>query len=350
MKYSTLGSSNLSVSDICLGSMTWGLQNNQNDANQQIDYALSQQINFIDTAELYAIPPAPETYGKTEEIIGNWLLSNSSKRKDIVLASKIAGQGVPWIRNAEPITGKNIELAVEGSLKRLKTDYIDLFQLHWPNREFPHFGNHGTNQIDFTQTNTEHEIASIIDILEGVARCIAAGKIRFCGLSDETPWGINTFLKLSEQHNLPKIVSIQNEFSLLQTQDSPYLLETCIREDIAYLPWSPLATGMLSGKYLNNARPQGSRWTFEQRNGLYRDTETAHKATAEYMSIAKHYGITPSKLALAWCKQVHGVTSTIIGATTLDQLKENIDAFTVELNKDALHDINKILKAYPAPY
>ena len=350
MKYSLLGSSDLSISNTCLGSMTWGLQNNQEDANQQIDYALSQNINFIDTAELYSVPPSPKNYGKTEEVIGNWLSNNSNKRKDIVLASKIAGQSLPWIREGSPITSKSVGLAVEGSLKRLQTDYIDLFQLHWPNRGFPHFSNHWPNQVDFTQATSEQEIEGMLDILQGLSRCIAAGKIRHCGLSNDTPWGINTYLKLSEQYNLPRIVSIQNEFNLLHTQDSPYLLENCIRENIAYLPWSPLATGMLSGKYLNNARPAGSRWTFEQRNGIYRDTSSAHKATAAYMAIAKEYDITPSQLALAWCKQVNGVTSTIIGATTMEQLQENIKAFDIELSDEALEDINAVLRDYPTPF
>jgi aryl-alcohol dehydrogenase-like predicted oxidoreductase len=350
MKFSPLGKSDLSVSNVCLGSMTWGLQNTQQDANQQIDYALKQNINFIDTAELYAVPPAQETYGKTEEIIGHWLSKNTHRRKDIVLASKISGKGLPWIRDGDAITGKNIERAVEGSLRRLQTDYIDLFQLHWPNRQFPHFGNHWPHQTDFTQVDTEQEIEGMLDILQGLSRCIDAGKIRYCGLSNDTPWGINTYLKLSEQHNLPRIVSVQNEFNLLKTQDSPYLLENCIRENIAYLPWSPLATGALTGKYLNNARPKGSRWTIVQRNGLFRDTTAVHKASAAYMEVAKHHGITAAQLALAWCKQINGVTSTIIGATTKEQLKENIEAFDIELNNEALEEINRILKMHPMPF
>jgi len=350
MKFNPLGNSNLSVSNVCLGSMTWGLQNTQQEANQQIEYALGQQINFIDTAELYSVPPSPETYGKTEKIIGHWLSSNTDKRKNIILASKISGQSLPWIRGGEPITGKNIELAVEGSLKRLQTDYIDLYQLHWPNRQFPHFGKHWPHQADFTQTDTEQEVENMLDILQGLSRCVDAGKIRYCGLSNDTPWGINTYLKLSEQHNLPRIVSIQNEFSLLKTQDSPYVLENCIRENIAYLPWSPLGTGALTGKYLNNARPKGSRWTIEQRNGLFRDTTSVHQASAAYIEIAKSHDITAAQLALAWCKQVNGVTSTIIGATTNEQLKENIEAFNIELSKEALNEIEHILKMYPVPF
>lgn len=350
MEFSFLGTSDLSVSNVCLGSMTWGLQNTQEEANQQIDYALGRQINFIDTAEMYAIPPTADTYGKTETIIGNWLSNNTHKRKDIVLASKIAGVGLPWIRSGEPITGKNVELAVEGSLKRLKTDYLDLFQLHWPNRHFPHFGNHWPDKADFTRTTSEKETEDMLDILQGISRCIEAGKIRHFGLSNETPWGINTYLKLSDQHSLPRLVSIQNEFNLLQAQDSPYVLENCIREDIAYLPWSPLSTGALTGKYLNGARPKGSRWTIPQRNGLYRDTVDTNKATAAYAKIAQDHGMTVAQLALAWCKQTKGVTSTIIGATTNAQLKENIDAFNIELNEEALSEIYKVLRAYPAPF
>ncbi len=350
MEYSTLGHSNLSVSNVCLGSMTWGLQNNQNDADQQLNYALEKQVNFIDTAELYAVPPSSDTYGKTEEIIGNWLSRHNNQRQHLVLASKIAGPSLPWIREGSPITGKNVELAVEGSLKRLQTDYIDLYQLHWPNRQHNHFGQHWPQQIDFSVTTTQQEVENMLDILEGLDRCVKAGKIKHCGLSDDTPWGLNTYLTLSKQHNLPRMVSIQNEFNLLQTQDTPYLLENCIRENIAYLPWSPLATGALTGKYLNNARPEGSRWTLMQRNGLFRDTDSTHKATQAYAEIAAQYGLTPAQLALAWCKQVHGVTSTIIGATNMEQLKENIDAFTIQLSDEALAEIGKVLKAFPKPF
>ena len=350
MQYTLLGSSDLSVSTACLGSMTWGLQNNQHDANQQIEYALSKQINFIDTAELYAVPPSQDTYGKTEEIIGHWLSANSNQRKDIILASKVAGPGLPWIRGGSSITGQTIELAVNDSLKRLQTDYIDLYQLHWPNRAHPHFGQHWQNQIDFDETTTEKETDNMLDILQGLSRCIQAGKIKHCGLSDDTPWGINTYLKLSERHNLPRMVSIQNEFNLLQTQDYPYLIENCVRENIAYLPWSPLATGLLTGKYANNTIPDGSRWAFTQRNGLFRNTEQAHKAVKIYIDIAHQYGITPAQLALAWCKQVQGVTSTIIGATTMAQLKENIESFNLTLSQEALDAIQVVLKRYPKPF
>ena len=350
MEFSALGNSGVNVSRICLGSMTWGLQNNQAEANQQIEYALAQNINFIDTAEMYAIPPSPDTYGQTEMIIGNWLKTNQNCRQDIVLASKIAGAGLPWVRNGGPITGEAVIQAVDASLQRLQTDYIDLFQLHWPNRPHPHFAKHWPGKIKFSDTNTADHEAQMLDILQGLQSCVEAGKIRFCGLSDDTPWGINTYLKLSDKHNLPRMVSIQNEFSLLHAKDWPYLIENCIQENIAYLPWSPLAGGLLSGKYNNGARPAGSRWTFSQRNRLFRDTPSAHKAVSAYAEIAKDNGFTPAQLALAWCDQVDGVTSTIIGATNMNQLKENIQAFSKPINQQMQTDINSVFKTYPTPF
>jgi len=330
--------------------MTWGLQNTQEDANQQIEYALSQGINFIDTAEMYSVPPSAENYGKTETIIGNWLGANPTRRKDIILASKIAGPGLAWVRDGGPITGEAVIKAVDNSLKRLQTDYLDLFQLHWPNRVTPHFNKHAPNQISFSDTNTAEHEAQMLDILQGLKKCVDAGKIRFCGLSDDTTWGINTYLKLSEQHNLPRMVSIQNEFSLLHTMDWPHLIENCVHEDIAYLPWSPLAGGMLSGKYSHGARPEGSRWTITQRHGNFRDVPASHNAVEAYAQIAKENGFTPAQLALAWCNSVDGVSSTIIGATTMAQLKDDIDAFSKPLNKKMVDDINHVLKTFPAPF
>jgi len=350
MKYVRLGSSNLEVSRICLGSMTWGLQNNQADADAQIDYAQTQGVNFIDTAEMYAVPPSKDTYGKTETIIGNWLAANPSRRKEIVLASKIAGPGFSYIRGGKHISGETVKEAVDASLKRLQTDYIDLYQLHWPNRTSPHFGNHWPDGINFTLVNAAEQTEQMLDILNGLAECVIAGKIRHCGLSDDTTWGLNQYLRLSEKYDLPRMVSIQNEFSLLQNKDWPYLIEQCVHDDIAYLPWSPLATGILTGKYLNGARPQGSRWTFMQRNGLFRDSELSNKAAAAYVDLAKKYGVSPATLALAWCDQVNGVTSTIIGATTMAQLKENICAFAQPLPQDLLADITPILKQYPMSF
>lgn len=350
MEYSTLGSSNLSVSRICLGSMTWGKQNTQEDANEQIDYALSQGINFIDTAEMYAVPPSPDTYGKTETIIGNWLAANPERRKEIILASKIAGPGLPWVRDGGAITGEAVIAAVDASLARLQTDYIDLYQLHWPNRTSPHFGKHFPNQFKFSEFDAKKEEADMLEILQALDTCVKAGKIHHIGLSDDTPWGINTYLKLSEKYDLPRMVSIQNEFSLLHAKDWPYLIENCIHENVAYLPWSPLAGGMLSGKYLDGKMPEGSRWTFSQRNGIFRDTPAANEAVRAYMNVAEKHGYTPCQLALAWCDQVDGVTSTIIGATSLEQLKEDIEAFSKPLSDEAISDINAVFRQYPMPF
>lgn len=350
MQYVPLGSSALTISRVCLGSMTWGVQNNQQDANAQIDYALAQGVNFIDTAEMYAVPPSEQTYGKTETIIGNWLVANPSKRKGIVLASKIAGPGFSYIRNSSRISGKTVIEALDASLMRLQTDYIDLYQLHWPNRTSPHFGNHWPNSEGFLKEDSAAETEQMLDILQGLADAVKAGKIRHCGLSDDTPWGINQYLRLSDQYDLPRMVSIQNEFSLLHTKDWPYLIENCVHENIAFLPWSPLAGGILTGKYLNGARPEGSRWTFMQRQGLFRDTQSTHAATQAYTDLARQFNITPAQLALAWCDQIKGVTSTIIGATTMTQLAENITAFRLALSKEQLTEITDILKQYPAPF
>jgi len=350
MKYVPLGSSSLNVSRVCLGSMTWGLQNNQQDANEQIDYALTKQVNFIDTAEMYAVPPSEQTYGKTEAIIGHWLAANPAKRKEVVLASKIAGPGLSYIREGSNISGKTVREAIDASLTRLQTDYIDLYQLHWPNRTSPHFGKHWPNSEGFLTEDSAVETEQMLDILQGLADSVKAGKIRYCGLSDDTTWGINQYLRLSEKYDLPRMVSIQNEFSLLQTKDWPYLIENCVRENIAYLPWSPLATGLLTGKYLNGARPEGSRWTFMQRQGLFRDTKNSNSATKAYVDLAKQFGLSPAQLALAWCDQVNGVTSTIIGATTMKQLEENIQAFNIELSQELKVEISNVLKDFPAPF
>jgi len=350
MKYRLLGESDLKVSEICLGSMTWGSQNNQTDADEQIEFALSAGVNFIDTAEMYAVPPTPETYGATETIIGNWLATNKHRRQDIILATKIAGNGLPWIRNGKDITGEAIIASVDASLARLQTDYIDLYQLHWPNRTSPHFSKHWPGMLKFTAVDSQAHSNQMLEILQALDSCVAAGKIRYCGLSDDTTWGINEYLRLSEKHDLPRMVSIQNEFSLLHTKDWPYLIENCVHANVAYLPWSPLAGGVLSGKYLHGARPAGSRWSIQQRNGLFRDNEVVHKAVEEYCQIAEKHKVTPAQLALAWCARVDGVTSTIFGATSLQQLKENIAAFDLTLSDSAIVDIDKIIRQYPIPF
>lgn len=350
MQYIKLGNSELKVSNVCLGTMTWGTQNSQADADEQIVYALSRGINFIDTAELYAVPPSPQTYGITEQIIGNWLSRNPQRRKDIILASKIAGNGLPWIRQGGDITAEAIISSVDASLERLQTDYIDLYQLHWPNRTSPHFGKHWPGMLNFSEVNVAEHVAQMREILQALQHCIDAGKIRYCGLSDDTPWGITEYLRLSQQYDLPRMVSIQNEFNLLHAKDWPYLIETCVNADVAYLPWSPLAGGVLTGKYLDGARPPGSRWSISQRNGLFRDSEQVNAAVTGYCRIAAEFDMSPAQLALAWCAQVDGVSSTIIGATSLQQLQEDISAFEKPLPAAALQAVDAIMRQYPLPF
>ncbi|MGO3343703.1 MAG: aldo/keto reductase [Marinomonas sp.] len=350
MQYVPLGRTGLNVSRVCLGTMTWGTQNNQADADAQIEYALEHGVNFIDTAEMYSIPPTAESYGKTETIIGNWLARNPSRRGEFVLASKIAGIGLPYVRDGGPITGEAVIAAVDASLKRLQTDYIDLYQLHWPNRPHPHFAKHFPGAISFSDVDRDEQSAQMLDILKGIDVCVKAGKIRHFGLSDDTTWGINEYIRLSDQHNLPRVASIQNEFSLLHAKDWPYLVENCVHEDVAYLPWSALAAGALTGKYVGGARPDGSRWSYAQRNGLFRDTELSEQAVLGYMAVAEKHQLTPAQLALAWCDQVDGVTSTIIGATSMAQLKEDMSAFDMTLSNEVLADIMAVFKRYPAPF
>ena len=350
MEYVKLGSGGLRVSNVCLGTMTWGKQNTQTDADEQLDYALAKGLHFVATAEMYAIPPTVDTYGATEAIIGNWLARNPGKRKEIVLASKIAGNGVSWIRGGADITGAAVISSVDASLKRLQTDYIDLYQLHWPNRSSPHFGKHWPGQLTFSSVDADQHSEQMLDILNGLSTCIRAGKVLHCGLSDDTPWGINEYLRLSEKNDLPRIVSIQNEFNLLHTKDWPYLVENCVMSNVAYLPWSPLAGGALTGKYMNGALPAGARWTMTQRNGIFRDKAQSHQAIAAYKEVADKYDMSLATLSLAWCSQVDGVTSTIIGATSMAQLKEDIAAFEVTLSEQMLADIMAVLNLYPVPF
>ncbi|MCW8908877.1 MAG: aldo/keto reductase [Sedimenticola sp.] len=350
MQYARLGSSGLKVSRVCLGTMTWGTQNSQQDANEQIEYALSRGINFIDTAEMYAIPPTAETYGTTETIIGNWIAANPARRDQFVLASKIAGNGLGYIRGGGDITGEAIIAAVDASLGRLQTDYIDLYQLHWPNRTSPHFAKHHPGILRFSEVDGAAHSRQMLEILQALDECVRTGKIRHFGLSDDTPWGINQYIRLSEQHDLVRVTSIQNEFNLLHTKDWPYLIENCVHADVAYLPWSPLAAGALSGKYIDGARPAGSRWSRMQRNGLFRDTEASNRAVKAYLEVANRHGLTPVQLALAWCNQVDGVTSTIIGATSLQQLREDVAAFDLTLAPAVLEDIAAVHRAYPVPF
>ncbi|HPD82474.1 MAG: aldo/keto reductase [Alphaproteobacteria bacterium] len=353
MEYSKLGRTGLEVSRVCLGTMTWGEQNIEAEGHAQMDYAVEQGINFFDTAELYAVPTSAPTQGKTEEIIGTWF-EKSGKRQDIILATKVSGAGVPWIRNGEALTGDSVRVAVEGSLKRLRTDYIDVYQLHWPNRPFPHFGANHAGLIDFTSNTTARIEDNLMDILRAVDEAVKAGKVRHFGLSDDTAWGIMKYNELAEKNNLPRVQSIQNEFSLLDRTDDPYLAEVCVREDVSYLPWSPLAMGLLSGKYANGNIPEGTRWAVEDRLGArmdrFRNTPEAHAAVAGYIAVAQKHGLDVCQMALKFVDKQNFVTSTIIGATTMEQLKTDIDAFDIALSHDVMADIDAVYRQYPIPY
>ena len=347
MQYRKLGRSGLDVSVICLGTMTWGRQNSEADGHEQMDYALDQGINFWDTAEMYAVPPTAETYGKTEEIIGTWFEKNPNKRDDVILASKIAGPGVGWIReDGYKIDRKNIIEAVDASLERLQTDYIDLYQLHWPNRGSYHFSQHWGFHPKIDATAEEENFIEVLETFDGL---IKDGKLRNIGLSDETAWGTMKYLELSKAHNLPRMQSIQNEYSLLCRLFENDLQEIAIAEECGLLAWSPLGTGMISGKYLNGARPDGTRWALEER-GLSRDTEQSNNAVRRYIEIADKHGLDVCQMALAFVHQQPFVTSTIIGATTMEQLKSNIASIDLELSQDVLDDIMGAYKDFPIPY
>ena len=346
MDYRTLGRTDLRVSLIGLGTMTWGLQNTQDEGFAQMDYALERGINLFDTAEMYAIPPSASTYGTTETIIGNWFASRAC-RDQVILATKIAGPGLSWVRGGHGhIDRTNIELAVDASLKRLQTDYIDLYQLHWPNRGSYHFG-----QIwDYApHVDVAAERDNFIEVLQTMQDLVLAGKIRHFGLSNETAWGLSQWLQLAEQHDLPRAVSIQNEYSLLCRHFEPDLSEMALHEDCGLLAWSPLARGMLSGKYLHGARPAGARLTIETRKE-HRTQPRTDAAIEKYIGIAKRHGLDPCQMAIAFVNSKPFVCSTLIGATNMQQLESDIDACAVSLSPEVHKEIASIRREYPMLY
>ncbi len=354
MKYSKLGRTGLDVSRVCLGTMTWGQQNSEAEGHEQMDYAVNERgVNFFDTAELYSIPVRAETYGRTEEIIGTWF-QKSGKRQDVILASKVAGHGWQWIREGQTLTGDSVREAVEGSLKRLQTDYIDVYQLHWPNRPFPHFGSNHAGIIDFANENSSKIEDNLMDIQRAMDEVVKAGKVLHLGLSNETAWGIMKYNEQAKEFNLPRAQSIQNEFSLLDRSDDPYVAEVCVRENVAYLPWSPLAAGILSGKYQGGVKPEGSRWDTEEKlgmvSGLWRIKDQVPDAIEQYIIVAEKHGLDVCQMALKFVDKQNFVTSTIIGATTMEQLKTDIDAFDIELSDEVMADIDKVYRQFPIPY
>ena len=346
MKFKKLGNTGLNVSLICLGTMTWGEQNSQQEAFEQMDYATDQGINFFDTAEQYAVPSTKESYGKTEIIIGNWLKERNNREK-VILATKISGPGMPWIRGGgHQYTKENIKIALENSLKRLRTDYIDLYQLHWPERQAHYFG-----QLGYKHHEKESAWNSFESILLVIKKFIDQGKIRYFGISNETAWGLLKFLELSKLHDLPQVVSIQNRYNLLNRTFEDDLAEISIREQSGLLAYSPMAFGVLSGKYRNNQRPKGSRLQLFGEMFPRYVGKLPSMAVEEYFKISKKYKISLAQLSLAFVNQQPFVTSSIIGATTMDQLKEDIGSINIELSSEIIDEINLVHKnnSNPAP-
>lgn len=344
MKYSELGRTGIQVSRVCLGTMTFGEQNTPSESFAQMDAARDAGINFFDTAELYPVPPRAETYARTEEIVGDWL-SKRGGRGRLVLATKAAGPGWDYIRPG-PLVYRPEQLreALDGSLKRLKTDYVDLYQLHWPERSANNFGRLG---YDHRQNE---RFVPFEDVLATLADEVRAGRIRAIGVSNETPWGVMQFLARAETAGLPRIVSIQNPYNLLNRSFEIGLAEIAIRESCGLLAYSPLAFGVLSGKYLNGSKPPRGRLTLFSRFQRYSKPQ-AVEATRQYVDLARENGLSPAQMALAFVYDRPFITSTIIGATTLDQLRENIAALDFSLDDTLVAGIERIHEAIsnPAP-
>jgi aryl-alcohol dehydrogenase (NADP+) len=344
MKYNRLGSSELDVSEICLGTMTFGEQNSEVEAHQQLDYAVSRGVNFFDAAEMYAVPPRAETQGLTERYFGSWL--KKQVRDKQIVASKITGpgRGFEWVRGGpKAIDRASVNEAVDLSLKRLQTDYIDLYQIHWPDRYLPNFGQ------AFYDPQEERAAIGIEEQLEALDSVVQAGKVRYIGLSNESPWGVMEFLRLARERKLPMAASIQNAFSLLNRSYEPALSEVTRREGISLIPYSALGFGHLTGKYLNGGKPKGARLTLFPPFGVRYDKPNVEPASAAYVDLANRNGLSPATMAIAFVRSRWFVASTIIGATSLGQLKENIDAIGVELPESVLREIDAVHQRYPNP-
>lgn len=342
MNYTFIPETNLKISKVCLGTMTFGEQNSESEAHTQLDYAVSRGINFIDTAEMYPIAARKETRGSTERFIGSWL-KNRGKRDDLVIATKIAGpnRGMEYIRQPLDFSAKSIKEAVDLSLKNLQTDYIDLYQMHWPERVMNMFGKRGLTEID---TNWKENFAEVLSVYDEL---IKAGKIRHIGVSNEAPWAVMKFISESEKHNLPRIATIQNPYSLLNRLFEVGLTEVCLRENIGLMAYSPLGFGILSGKHLNGTQPDSRIGLFPQFTRY--TSENAAKATKLYQDLSHSHGLTLTQMALAFVQQQQFVMSTIIGATSLEQLKENIDSHEIVLSEEILKEIDAIQEMIPNP-
>ena len=344
MEYRPLGRSDLDVSAICLGTMTWGQQNTEQEAHQQLDYALEKGINFIDTAELYPVPPKADTQGRTESHIGSWLAERGN-RKDVILASKVTGRsGMDWFRGGETrLDRKQMTTALETSLKRLQTDYLDLYQLHWPDRKANYFG-----QLGYVHDPGDDSIA-LEDQLEVLDGMVQSGKVRHVGVSNETPWGTARFLALADERGWPRMVSVQNPYSLLNRSFEVGLAEIAIREQCGLLAYSPLGFGVLSGKYLEGDPPSGARLTLFGDIFTRYTNDRAVAATRDYVAIARDNGLDPAQMALAYVNSRPFVTSNIVGATSMAQLTSNITSIEVTLSERVLRAIEAVHGQNPDP-
>jgi aryl-alcohol dehydrogenase-like predicted oxidoreductase len=346
MKMNKLGRTDLAVSRVCLGTMTFGQQNTEADAHSQLDYALERGINFVDTAEMYPVPPSAETQGSTERFIGSWL-KKTGKRDRIVLATKAAGPNPnqTWIRGGrQNLDAANLRAALDESLARLQTDYVDLYQLHWPSRNVPIFG---ANSFDPTK---ERPSIPVEETLEALADLVKEGKIRHIGVSNESPWGVSEFIKQSEMKGLPRIATIQNLYNLTaRAYETTLLDETCFREDVSLLAYSPLAFGQLSAKYIDDPKAVGRLTIFPPTWSPRYLRPAVFESVREYAALARANGLTPTQMALAWCYNRWNVASTIIGATNLDQLKENIDAEGLTLPAEVVAQIDAIHARWTNP-
>ena len=351
MEYRTLGTSDLKVSAICLGTMTFGQQNTEAEAHAQLDYAFQHGVNFIDTAEMYPVPPRAETVTRTETIVGNWL--KHQPRDKVVLATKIAGprRNMEWIRGGpKALDRANIRAAVDGSLARLQTDYIDLYQLHWPERNVPMFGQYQFDPTQEFESGQQKEWVPILEQLEALAELVQEGKIRHIGVSNEQAWGVTEFLRLSQQYHLPRIASIQNCYNLINRGFEFGLAEIAYREKVGLLAYSPLAFGHLTGKYLTDPQAAGRVTLFKGFAQRY-DKPNVQPACAAYAALAAKHNLSPATLALSFVMHRWFVSSTIVGATSLQQLEENLNAWQKPLSDEILKEIEALHLRYmnPAP-
>jgi len=346
MQYKKLGNTDIEVPVICLGTMTWGQQNTEEEAHAQLNYAVDERgVNFIDTAEIYPVPPEPELQGRTESYIGSWL-KNRNDREELVIASKVAPAGLIRTREVGDrprLDKKSIHDAIDGTLKRLQTDYVDLYQIHWPERQTNFFGSRAYSHVE------EDSSTPILETLEALDELVQAGKVRNIGVSNETPWGVNEYLRLAREENLPRIVSIQNQYSLSNRTFEIGLSEIAIKEQVGLLAYSSLNMGVLTGKYFDGAKPAGARFSQTMRNSERYNPAHAEPVIKKYVAVAHKYDLSPAEMALAFVAAQRFTTAVIIGATKMDQLKSCIDAGELKLNPELLTDIQAIYEIHPDP-